>query len=114
MKYINLTPHPITVVDGADTRTFPPSGSIARVELPLGPVTGVPDPQEGVQYIVSILVGEALPARRDLVIPGKQIRDTDGRIIGCRCLDLPEETSPALARLLRLARRYGFDPGEEV
>jgi len=105
---INLTPHPVTVFDG-DTPilTIPPSGTVARLtetatEAPpiggvavtsvrLGKTTGLPEQQDGVTYIVSmpLLMGVMTSAtwqRRDLVYPYGQVRDADGRIIGCRGL----------------------------
>lgn len=100
---VNLTPHDIALVDdqGFARESYPRSGTIARVQgLPLGPVEGLPPPQEGTLYIVSVIVAERLPERRDLRVPGDQVRDAQGRIVGCRSLLLPEETSPALAMLL--------------
>lgn len=81
MKYINLTPHVVNLNDG---RKFESEGSV-RIEqthgeivddichAPLGDLTGLPDPQEGVKYIVSMPVLTAAKAkgldRDDLVAP---------------------------------------------
>ena len=48
------------------------------------PVLNEPPIQEGTMYIVSRIVAEALPHRRDLLIPEQTVRDSQGRIIGCR------------------------------
>lgn len=76
MNFINLTPHGITLNDG---RVFEPSGQVARVSsshtpfnqdavcsVSFGEVTDLPEPRDGVMYIVSALVAQA--ARRDDVV----------------------------------------------
>jgi hypothetical protein len=77
---INLTPHIIRLNDGTE---YPPSGVVARVSagyqkrcgvLPLyevmhGEVTGLPECQEQVSFIVSGMVAAACPDRLDLLIP---------------------------------------------
>ena len=87
MEFINLCPHVISVLGGdGNVTTFTPSGAVARVSatntaLPsvagfrvtrntYGPVMGLPDPCEGVTYIVSGMVLSALAgARPDVVAP---------------------------------------------
>lgn len=117
MSLVNLTPHPIVLVsDGGARRTIPPSGTVARVgttpgehlldytvevgsPVPIlapdewGDVEDLPEPQEGVAYIVSALVGLAMEGsdRTDLVMPGtapadNPERDAQGRITGVRVL----------------------------
>lgn len=102
---INLTPHAITVVSGSGEilRQIPASGNLARVSartvatgemvdgIPVtttsyGEVEGLPSPQEGVIYIVSALVAGRVPDRRDVFIPNESVRDSEGRIIGCKSL----------------------------
>lgn len=94
---INLTPHEITCA--LTGRTFPASGSIARVSststpageidgIPCfvatyGEVTGLPEAQDGVFYLVSGMVFDASP-RRDLIAPGELVRDDKGQPIGCK------------------------------
>lgn len=101
MKFVNLTPHDITVVGDAQV-VLPKSGSIARVAVSQvevgreggialfrtrkGEVQGVPSPEEGTIYVVSLVVREALPGRTDLASPGELVRDADGKPIGCRGL----------------------------
>ena len=101
---INLTPHALTLL-GAQGQTvyLPASGQVARVSeirealeeieaLPvasvqLGEVEGLPEPQDGVVYVVSALVAGALGGRRsDVVSPGAPVRDAHGSIIGARGL----------------------------
>lgn len=48
-----------------------------------GEVTGLPDYEEGTYLLVSTMVREALPLRKDLVSPGQLLRDDDGNVIGC-------------------------------
>lgn len=104
MNLINLTPHTINFLDreGNDVCALGPSGDVARLStatetigdvngIPVtrtvfGPVTGLPDPQDGVGYIVSSLVASRVPDRADVFIPADSVRDSQGRIVGCRAL----------------------------
>lgn len=100
MEFVNLCPHAIRVM-GADGNisTFAPSGAVARVAtkptpLPVlagfrlvrnefGPVQGLPDPCEGVYFIVSGMVLSALAGtRQDVVAPDTgptQVRLANGQ-----------------------------------
>jgi hypothetical protein len=96
---INLTPHALHIrqIDGGTT-VIPPSGTVARRAVtreelaPLegiavrrsvfGPITGLPEPQENVVYVVSALCAQGLN-RTDVLVPGEAIRDEAGRVIGC-------------------------------
>jgi len=102
-KFINLTPHSITLMgDGKVIRDFPPSGKVARVssnvEL-MDPIDGVPTvrtshgrvedlpiPINGVVYIVSSLVLSCILGRNDVISPdtGPQsvVRNAKGHVIG--------------------------------
>ncbi len=107
MTFINLTPHDITVFVGDGSIVIPASGTVARVssiythvgdidgipvsEVSYGDVHGLPQPMDGVIYVVSALVLNALKAkgvnRTDVVAPDTDkgaVRDTSGRIIGVR------------------------------
>tara|TARA_R100001082_G_C4359464_1_gene158596 strand:+ start:1658 stop:2071 length:414 start_codon:yes stop_codon:yes gene_type:complete len=46
--------------------------------------SNLPDYEEGVYYIVSALVANAYPERKDLLMVNDTVRDDDGRIIGCK------------------------------
>ena len=78
MKYVNLTPHPITLLDGT---IFPPSGKVARVtnlftefneynicKVVYGNLIDVPEPEEDTLYIVSQMVWAATD-RKDIIAP---------------------------------------------
>jgi len=98
--FVNCTPHEIRLVVGeGEEFTFPPSGTIVRVETDSEPVlhvgratimtefpgkvVGLPDPIPGKFFIVSAMVRVACPDRLDVVSPGAPMRDVEGRIIGC-------------------------------
>jgi hypothetical protein len=99
---VNLTPHTVVLSLNDTTVTFPPSGSVARcreithregthdyvplVRVKYGPVEGLPAPVGGTLYIVSELVRMAMPHRLDLASPGEQVRDSEGKVTGCKSL----------------------------
>ena len=105
MKWINLTPHALTI-DGIGV--LPASGAVARVESvrvalgtvggvavtrqTLGAVMGLPASSDGVAYIVSALVLEAaratLRAGVDVFAPdtGPGATRKDGQIVSVRGL----------------------------
>ena len=107
MKIVNLQPHAVIFPDGTKIQ---PSGSIARVSESLKPIDHpltealglpvveqklaevnvgeLPFPSETPEtfYVVSLYVAQALPSRRDLLIPVGQFRDEQGRIVGCQAL----------------------------
>ena len=103
--FINLTPHEINLITEEFTQNFPPSGEVARVaQVPVGgedisipgekivvptvrmeygELKGLPEPVDETYFIVSGVVQSAAPERKDLLAPGEQFRDKDGRVIGC-------------------------------
>jgi len=97
MKFVNLTPHAIN--EKISGQTFAPSGSVARVatgkeyrgdfegiptyRTTYGKVVGLPQPQDGVVYIVSGMVLAAISGRNDVFAPGELVRDENGNPIGC-------------------------------
>jgi hypothetical protein len=111
---VNLTPHTINIVKEDNTiLRIEPSGNLARVttstecvdvvtvktdvntgfDIPItttryGEVEGLPDPTPNTIYVVSSLVAERVPGRRDVFIPNESVRDDKGRIIGCRSLGI--------------------------
>lgn len=112
VECINLTPHPIVLLDKDDQEVLTiPTTDVTRVSsqtvtvgyfringvlvprshTQYGEVEGLPDPTPGVIYIVSGMVVSVLAQqgihRDDLLVPGMQIRDDQGRVIGCRSLD---------------------------
>jgi hypothetical protein len=100
---VNLTPHPLHVIVGETTHTILPTAPPARADVtreqigtidagafhvPLfrttfGAITGLPEPEEGVVYLVSNIVAQAV-RRDDVLIVDDMVRDGEGRILGCR------------------------------
>lgn len=107
MKIINCTPHAISfVADNGDIiRTIPASGILPRVatsytvaatidgipdEITVyGDVEGLPAEEPETILVVSALVANACKNRKDLRIPGRQVRDEAGHVIGCKSLSRP-------------------------
>lgn len=101
-RLINLTPHEIRIIHEDQEVVIQPSGTIARCQVEqrvigfvngipfykasYGQVENLPDPQEGVIYVVSALVAQAVPDRNDVLIPFDSIRDQNGKIVGCKAL----------------------------
>ena len=106
IEVVNLTPHSINIVGGP---TFEPSGQIARISstnesagevvingetIPLitqqfGEIVGLPQEKEGTMFIVSGLIFSNSD-RKDLLVPGEQVRDEQGRVIGCKSFQVRE------------------------
>jgi len=104
MNIINLTPHYVTLCDenGTVIQSIPSTGKIARAEeirtqidtingipvykITYGSTIDLPAPQDNTIYIVSSLTAQAANDRTDLYIPADNVRDTHGKIIGCRGL----------------------------
>lgn len=113
MSIINLTPHPVHVLDSCNNvlSVIPASGKVARAErmtdlvgfvdgLPLAkeffghPTLNdgmpLPSPQEGVYLLVSGVIASALKGKRnDLLVPVIQVKGSEGTVIGCRALAFP-------------------------
>ena len=108
-KIINTTPHGVNLLneEGKEILALPPAEKPARaivenervgvvqvdgVEIPLngfsvkGGTENLPEPQEGVIYIVSLLVCRANPDRGDLFVVDELVRDDQGRVIGAKAL----------------------------
>lgn len=106
MRIINLTPHQVTVRTESGDRVFEPSGQVARVavtsvqtdeidgipvfEQTFGDIEGLPDPEEGTIYLVSMMVRQAAQeqGRTDVVSPDTSpqgaIRNEQGQIVAVR------------------------------
>lgn len=72
-------------------RVLDQAGDPADLIIPVrqtstGAITGLPDPEPGVLYIVSRMVAEAAPEREDLVFPDELLRDGEGRVVACTSL----------------------------
>jgi hypothetical protein len=108
MRFINCTPHAINILrEDGSTVTVEPSGVVVRVESTqdtIGNIDGIPvvrtvftnvtlpEPQDGVVYIVSTVVLQALQQmniqRNDVVAPdtGPQsaVRNEAGQVVAIR------------------------------
>ena len=100
VRLVNLTPHSVVVYggDGSPVLTIESSGVVRLSEqkTKIGEIDGIPiyeksfgsgnlpEPEEGVLYIVSLPVAQAYPERDDLIVPDDLVRDENGRVIGCR------------------------------
>lgn len=99
---INLTPHTVSIyLNNGDVLNIPSSGQ-ARAEeqkqqidiinnipvysIKYGNITGLLEPQENTIYIVSQIVASTVPDRNDVYIVSDTVRDSEGKIIGCRAL----------------------------
>lgn len=106
-KIINLTPHVINIITDSENIIIEPSGTIARCKasnqiigslntnIPVtktvfGAVENLPEQQECIIYIVSMLVAQSEKHRNDLYFPNDVVRDDKGNIIGCRSLSQTE------------------------
>lgn len=100
MKLVNLCPHEIVVVrNGEEPLVLPAASNPLRVnieEVEIGQVQNIPilktefkeleflpEPQEGVFYVVSTIVRQMLPERTDLISPARLARNEKGEITAC-------------------------------
>lgn len=99
---LNLTPHTL-VVGGKEIKSVgvarvsetselvktetTPYGEIPVFKITFGKVIDLPTEKEDTLLVVSAITAKAAlsenPGRRDIFVPGKQIRDTERKIIGC-------------------------------
>lgn len=104
-QLVNLTPHTVNIYDleGKVQVVSLQSEGVARVSTTsvvvgeiqgvslvatkYGQIEGLPEPKEGVIYVVSFIVRQAAPHRTDLASPGQLIRDEKQQPIGCKGLD---------------------------
>jgi hypothetical protein len=107
----NLTPHPLHIkADDGETIVLNPERFTTRVQcenllidklyvcnklvnlrrMTYGLITNLPDPQEGVIYIVSSMVKDhpLCKDREDIVKVGTRVRGTSGETIACYGLSL--------------------------
>ena len=103
-KFINLTPHTLNIHTPDGVIDIHASGDVARVSstksviavvdgIPIfdtvfGDVTGLPPVTDGVFFIVSRIVKNAVADRKDVLVPGAPVRDDNGVIIGADGLTL--------------------------
>lgn len=105
MTIVNCTPHAIDILGDDDVvvASIPASGTVARTNMvweyvetvegftvgrnTYGDIVGLPDPQEGMRYIVSLQVAMAAKDRTDLLVPGPSVRK-GSVIVGCKGLSV--------------------------
>lgn len=68
---------------------FDEAGALPRTVIRYTDVTGLPDPEPGVVYVVSQVTVAALPDRADLTFPAGLQRDEHGTITGFTLLGRP-------------------------
>src|SRR5690606_37474001 len=114
MRIVNLTPHPVTLVDvDGDEVVIQPEASPVRIPattIPAGEIGGIPvvverlvdadsvlpAPQPGVVYVVARPVAERAGHRTDLVVP-TQVERINGRPVRARALARVMTASPRTA-----------------
>ena len=120
MPFVNLTPHALRLITSAgEVIEISPEATPARVsstavELPAvngvaaqrnewGAVTGLPAPQEGVTYLVSLLILDHIQGRSDVAAPATGPRD------GCIRGGDPDCPDPTLGKgMVWAVRRLVF------
>ena len=82
--------HPASLLARAMTEVDHRVGELLRIPVSraeFGEVVGLPAPTEGIVYVVSGMVLDAMhradPTRTDLLAPGEPLRAPDGQILGC-------------------------------
>ncbi len=101
----NLTPHDINIIaeDGTIIATFPSEGvarasqqsvkvgeinGIELVSMKFGETVDLPDPEDDVMLVVSVITINAAKAQgrvtSDLLMTADPVRNEAGQIIGCR------------------------------
>src|SRR5690606_9481201 len=111
MRIVNLTPHPVTLVDvDGDEVVVQPEEAPARIPTtttPVGDVNGIPvvmeqlgdansvlpAPQPGVVYVVARPVAERAGHRTDLLVP-TQVERVNGQPVRARALARAMTASP--------------------
>lgn len=104
MKIVNKTPHDVNFINNNNevVQTITPELPAIRLSMSTdlaGLIEGIPviktvygevenllEEADDTVYIVSALVMQALPDRKDLYVPGDVVRDEAGKIIGCKAL----------------------------
>ncbi|MBD8045821.1 hypothetical protein [Clostridium faecium] len=101
IEILNYTPHTVNIIQQGKVKNLVSVGNARCIQetkkigeinnIPItsttfGQVEGLPEEKEGVYYIVSRLILQACPQRRDLLVPNDIVRDEEGKIIGCKSL----------------------------
>ena len=78
---------PSRIWHGAEALGRNALASICEVEY--GHISGLPAVRPAVWVVVSLALALAVPARSDLLVPWRQVRNERGTVIGCRGLARP-------------------------
>ena len=99
MKFVNLTKHEIKDLISGEYYPVPENSAVVNVDevivseeggtqitkLIYKDIVGLPNPVDGVRYIVSAVILNALNgSRNDCVAPARPLRDSKGAVLGCR------------------------------
>ena len=109
MKIVNLTAHPVRVIneDNKIIAVFPPSGKVARALTKFEPgwvieieggfiptsrprlkeIINLPEPKENTLYIVSVVLFNKIKGRKDVIAPDTGfdcIKDGNGNVFAVR------------------------------
>lgn len=102
IKLVNCTPHSISILNHGtgEFETINASGILPRVSQTVeeigklgnytltqntyGEVTNLPEPESNTFFIVSMMVKNACPERKDLLAVNETVRDSEGRIVGAK------------------------------
>ena len=100
VRVIDREPEPARIATAATPTTAPDDagpGEVPLYDVRYWPqhVSGLPDPAVGIGYIVSLPVALGCPARTDLLVPYREVRNRTGTVIGCRALSRPITSTPA-------------------
>jgi len=105
-RIINLTPHPVNIQTDSSIIEIPPSGKVERCVESIteiepiehngiriraqvkafGKVENLPEAENGVIYVVSLPVAQAVKNRPDVFTIGDAIRNEKGQVIGAKTL----------------------------
>lgn len=102
MKIVNLTPHRVNIVKSdneiisleseGQVRCAQANKKVGEIDgIPViqscyGAVIGLPEPKQDTVYIVSSICAQRIYGRSDVFVVADTVRDTRGKIIGCRSL----------------------------
>jgi len=104
-KFMNATPHTLNIVcEDGSIREMAPSGILPRLaqvrefshvlegieifQVRMGALENLPEEDGETVYVVSRMVLDAARDRGDLLAPGELVRDSSGKVIGCKGLSL--------------------------
>ena len=102
MKIVNLMPYAVTFCNGEKVTVIEPSGTtvsirwktvsigeimgIETTETTCDKIVGLPEPKDGVVYLVSSAVAQCCRNRSDIYVADEIATDKTGQVIGCKTL----------------------------